>query len=202
MAAGFGAYASEGSDLAVCEPAMTAIELLQTYLLIHDDWMDDDDVRRGGPSVHVQLRGRFGSRPLGDAGAVLAGDLASGYAQDALLETDLPAPRVLAAARVFARIQVEVVQGQLAEMTAARAAAGPVPNVEAIHALKTASYTVRRPLLFGLAPLLVDEANSNDQRIVVGPITQLSEATALCARLERLSVSCLPMPFTGTPLAY
>ena len=58
------------------------------------------------------------------------------------------------------------------------------------------------PLLFGLAPLLVDEANSDDQRIVVGPITQLSEATALCARLERLDVSCLPMPFTGTPLAY
>ncbi|KRA42639.1 hypothetical protein [Devosia sp. Root635] len=58
------------------------------------------------------------------------------------------------------------------------------------------------PLLFGLAPLLVEQANGDDQRIVVGPITQLSEATALCARLERLSVSCLPMPFTGTPLAY
>lgn len=58
------------------------------------------------------------------------------------------------------------------------------------------------PLLFGLAPLLVEEANSDDQRILVGPINQLSEATALCARLERLSVSCLPMPFTGTPLAY
>ena len=58
------------------------------------------------------------------------------------------------------------------------------------------------PLLFGLAPLLVEEASSDNQRIVVGPITQLSEATALCARLERLSVSCLPMPFTGTPLAY
>jgi hypothetical protein len=58
------------------------------------------------------------------------------------------------------------------------------------------------PLLFGLAPLLVDEANSDNQRIVVGPINQLSEATALCARLERLSVSCLPMPFTGTPLAH
>lgn len=57
------------------------------------------------------------------------------------------------------------------------------------------------PLLFGLAPLLVDEANSDNKRIVVGPITQLSEATALCARLERISISCLPMPFTGTPLS-
>jgi hypothetical protein len=58
------------------------------------------------------------------------------------------------------------------------------------------------PLLFGLAPMLVEEANSDNKRLLVGPINQLSEATALCARLERLSVSCLPMPFTGTPLAY
>lgn len=58
------------------------------------------------------------------------------------------------------------------------------------------------PLLFGLAPMLVEEANSDNKRLIVGPINQLSEATALCARLERLSVSCLPMPFTGTPLAY
>jgi len=58
------------------------------------------------------------------------------------------------------------------------------------------------PLLFGMAPLLVEEANSDEQRIIVGPITELSEATTLCDRLERLSVSCLPMPFTGTPLAF
>lgn len=56
------------------------------------------------------------------------------------------------------------------------------------------------PLLFGLAPLLVDEANGNEKRIVVGPITQRSEATALCERLERVAISCMPMPFTGTPL--
>lgn len=56
------------------------------------------------------------------------------------------------------------------------------------------------PLLFGLSPLLMDEAQSDAKRIVVGPITQLSEATALCARLERISVSCLPMPYNGTPL--
>jgi len=58
------------------------------------------------------------------------------------------------------------------------------------------------PLLFGLTPVLADEADSTNKRIVVGPITQLSEATALCARLERISISCLPMPFTGTPLSY
>lgn len=124
------------------ERAMIAIELLQVYLLIHDDWMDDDEVRRGGPAVHVVLRERLGSKRLGDAAAILAGDLACGYAQDALLESDLPAERVLAAARAFARIQEEVVTGQLAEMSTHA-------SVEVIHALKTASYTVTGPLALG-----------------------------------------------------
>ncbi len=122
--------------------AMIAVELLQVYLLIHDDWMDDDDVRRGGPAVHVQLRERLGSTRRGDAAAILAGDLACGYAQSALLESQLPADRVLAAARAFARIQEEVVTGQLAEMS-------EKPSVEVINALKTASYTVTGPLALG-----------------------------------------------------
>lgn len=57
------------------------------------------------------------------------------------------------------------------------------------------------PLLFGMVPLLVDETNSFDKRIVVGPITELSEARALCERFERVSISCQPMVYDGTPLS-
>lgn len=55
------------------------------------------------------------------------------------------------------------------------------------------------PLLLGLSPMLsaTDEETS---RIVAGPIAQLAEATALCQRLERVSIPCLPMPYAGTPL--
>ena len=139
-----GAHCAQGSlaSWAPVDRAMIAIELLQVYLLIHDDWMDDDDVRRGGPAVHVLLRGRLGSKRFGDAAAVLAGDLACAYAQEALLEGDFPAERLLAAARAFARIQEEVVTGQLAEMSTHA-------SVEVIHALKTASYTVTGPLALG-----------------------------------------------------
>jgi hypothetical protein len=56
------------------------------------------------------------------------------------------------------------------------------------------------PLLFGLSPLVIDEANGNDKRIVVGPIAALSEARSLCERFERVSIACIPMPYTGTPL--
>lgn len=152
VAAGYEA-AGGGTDLGLCVPGFLAIELLQVYLLIHDDWMDDDDVRRGGPAVHVALRDRFGSKELGDAGAVLAGDLASAYAQEALLESTLAPERVLRAARAFARIQDDVVVGQLAEFRGTRGLiegiVRPGPTVETIHALKTASYTVTGPLVLG-----------------------------------------------------
>ena len=136
--------------------AAVAVELLQVYLLIHDDWMDDDDVRRGGPTVHVTLRERLGTKQLGDAGAVLAGDLACAYAQEALFEVPLAAERLLGAARAFAQIQEHVVMGQLAEMSpivaASRSAtprsAAPA-TFELIYALKTASYTVTGPLALG-----------------------------------------------------
>lgn len=162
VAAGFEATCSPGErgDWRPCMPAMVAIELLQAYLLIHDDWMDDDDVRRGGPAVHVALRAKLGDASLANAVAILAGDLASAYAQEALLETDLSPERVLAAARAFARIQVEVVTGQLAEMCAGGAGGRPAPSVETIHALKTASYTVTGPLLLGAALAGASEARA------------------------------------------
>ena len=126
--------------------ALMAIELLQTYLLIHDDWMDDDDVRRGGPSVHAMLRERFGSARAGDVAGILAGDYAAALALEALSETPVPAVRVTEAVREFARIQSSVTIGQLIDV---RAAAKGAPAVEAMHDLKTGSYTVRGPVAMG-----------------------------------------------------
>jgi geranylgeranyl pyrophosphate synthase len=60
------AHACGGArDLAM--PAAIAIELLHAYTLVHDDLpaMDDDDERRGRPTVHVAF---------GEAIAILAGD--------------------------------------------------------------------------------------------------------------------------------
>jgi geranylgeranyl pyrophosphate synthase len=56
-----------GGDWRAALPAAVAIELLHTYSLVHDDLpcMDDDDERRGRPTVHV----RFGENV-----AVLVGD--------------------------------------------------------------------------------------------------------------------------------
>ncbi len=130
---------------AVVAPAGVALELLQAYLLAHDDWMDGDETRRGGPSVPAMMRTRFAGTRV-DAMSVLAGDLAAAWARRALLEVAVPAGRVLLAASEMARVEEEVVEGQVLDVCeTARDAA----DVEAMHALKTASYSIRGPVVMG-----------------------------------------------------
>ena len=55
--------------------AASALEFLQASALIHDDLMDGSDTRRGKPAIHKQF---------GDAAAVLIGDLALVWNEEAL----------------------------------------------------------------------------------------------------------------------
>lgn len=61
-----------------------AIEFIHTYSLVHDDLpaMDDDDLRRGKPSTHIQF---------GEAAAILAGDALLTYAFQIIAERDVHA---------------------------------------------------------------------------------------------------------------
>ncbi len=130
------------------EPALAAamsIELLQTYLLIQDDWMDDDPVRRGGPSAHVQLARAFGDPHVGACSALLASDLTWGLAVRTLGRARAKPERRLRAMEVFCAVHQDVVCGQQIDTR------GRAEDVETMHALKTGSYTSRGPLLLGAA---------------------------------------------------
>lgn len=56
------------------------------------------------------------------------------------------------------------------------------------------------PLLLGLSPIVAEQAVGTDKRLVVGPISELAEARALCERFERVAIACMPMPYDGAPL--
>ncbi len=67
-----------GGDEQVAVPAAAAVELFHTWTLVHDDLIDHDAKRRGGPSVH-ELGRQLGQNELGlDAqrSVVYGGDLA------------------------------------------------------------------------------------------------------------------------------
>ncbi len=74
----YAACEANGGGAERATAAACAVELLHTYSLIHDDLpcMDDDDERRGRPTVHVRF---------GEAVAVLAGDALQALAFEALV---------------------------------------------------------------------------------------------------------------------
>ncbi|RMG71872.1 MAG: polyprenyl synthetase family protein [Nitrospirae bacterium] len=90
------AYEACGGEAEELLPQASAIELIHTYSLIHDDLpaMDDDDLRRGKPTNH---------RVFGEAMAILAGDALLTEAFYMFTEGNVfPAENIKAALRVLA----------------------------------------------------------------------------------------------------
>ncbi|MBI4882337.1 MAG: polyprenyl synthetase family protein [Planctomycetes bacterium] len=106
-----GAAAVRG-PLEAALPAACAVELLHTYSLIHDDLpcMDDDDLRRGRPTVH---------RVYGEALALLAGDGLLTLAFE-VLAARLAPPQAARAAAVLGRAagSLGMVGGQVLDLAA------------------------------------------------------------------------------------
>lgn len=133
-----------GIDDDVLLDATLSVELLQSYLLIHDDVMDDDPERRGGPSVHVVMTKKAENEVTGRSLAILAGDLGCAMAQELLLRSELPKERAMAAMNELVRMQWEVIQGQVLDIVG-----GADPAM--VQDAKTASYTTRGPVRLGAA---------------------------------------------------
>lgn len=114
--------------------AAAAVECLHAYSLIHDDLpcMDDDDVRRGLPTVHVEWD---------EATAVLAGDALQTLAFELLAAPEThgdPAARAgLCLALARASGAAGMVGGQALDIAAESAPPLSLPEIERLQNLKT-----------------------------------------------------------------
>jgi len=87
-----------------------AVELIHTFSLIHDDIMDEDDMRRGEPSVHVLW---------GEPMAILAGDTLFSKAFETVLETpinNVSYERVVGALKTVVDSCIKICEGQASDM--------------------------------------------------------------------------------------
>lgn len=144
VAAGYEAVSrSSGAAHLPVLGAAVAVELLQSYFLVHDDWMDQDVTRRGNPTVHTDLARRFADPHLGACGAILAGDLLVGLAHREFHRVALSEADPAALLAEFTRMQLAAVVGQQLDVI------GRTRNALSIYELKTGSYTVSGPLCLG-----------------------------------------------------
>ncbi|MEM0217799.1 MAG: polyprenyl synthetase family protein, partial [Candidatus Nezhaarchaeales archaeon] len=138
--------------------ASISIELTHSYLLIHDDVMDRDEVRRNRPTVwrafrdlHSEIYGHEDAAHYGYSMAIIAGDLSAVYAVQALLRSGFEYDVVLEAVEVLQDIIEKTGHGQILDMTLEKEPLGMVKeeDVLEVHRLKTAVYTIDGPLRMG-----------------------------------------------------
>jgi geranylgeranyl diphosphate synthase type I len=138
-----------GGERAWALDASVGMELLHAYLLVHDDFMDRDEVRRGGPTVHATLTRATGSAHLGASLAVLLGSLCEAWALELVLGAPVPAERAAAAGKLLARALQDVTVGQMQDVSAPLARDLSASDVLAVQRMKTGGYSFELPLRLG-----------------------------------------------------
>ncbi|GAB3455372.1 (2E,6E)-farnesyl diphosphate synthase [Massilia terrae] len=142
-------YASgalSGADPKALARAACAVEMIHAYSLVHDDMpcMDDDELRRGKPTVHVAYD---------EATALLVGDALQSQAFQVLAESDtLPAGRLVAMLRLLAEAAGSsgMCGGQAIDLDSVGLAL-TLEQLERMHQLKTGALLRASVILGALA---------------------------------------------------
>ncbi|WP_426568392.1 polyprenyl synthetase family protein [Streptomyces canus] len=153
--------ACAGRDPAAAAAALrvgAALELLQTCALVHDDVMDRASLRRGRPALHAEVAahhagrvGRERAERFGQSAAILAGDLALAWADDLVAQTPMADWASVVVRRLWSDMRTEMVAGQYLDVQSQVTAARSLPRALRAACLKSALYSVERPLALGAA---------------------------------------------------
>jgi geranylgeranyl diphosphate synthase, type I len=152
----FGYKSFGGKDEKAIIDAAIAVELMEAFLLIHDDIMDQDTLRRGYLTMHKIYENRCQKRyPRADAKrygecmALIAGDIISIMGIEAILASSFPVKNKLAAIDTFNRAVINTCFGQVLDLHSEIEEKVTESDISRVHELKTAIYTFEGPLHMG-----------------------------------------------------
>lgn len=187
----WGYRAIGGVDNDAIVAVATSMEFFQAAALIHDDVMDDSDVRRGLPAAHrrlAQVHREAGWTGLperfGTAGAILAGNLCLTWTDSLFAGAALSRTEAAAARPIFDQMRTQLMGGQFLDVVEAARGwdrldlAGRLASSRHVIAYKSAKYSVEHPLLIGAAAAGADQgglAVLADFGLAVGEAFQLRD---------------------------
>jgi len=136
--------------------AGVAIELIHSYLLIHDDIIDEDKLRRGGHTIPYEYElfhsNRFhkrDSRHFGESMAICIGDLSSHYSLELLSSLRFPEKYKNEALELVNKQIADVIFGEALDVLLEVRDDVKQKDIILVHRLKTARYTFETPMYVG-----------------------------------------------------
>jgi geranylgeranyl diphosphate synthase, type I len=153
---GFRSVLPEPPDAAGLTRAAASLELLHASALVHDDFMDASDTRRGQPAAHKAFEalhrehgwpGR--AEQYGASSAILLGDLLLSWSDEMLRTCGLPGDVVDAALGFFDTTRSEVITGQFLDVSAQARGESDLDQAMRVLRYKSAKYSIERPLHVG-----------------------------------------------------
>lgn len=124
--------------------AAVAVEMTHGALLMHDDFMDQDILRRGGITTHKFYEGKLGNLHHGESMAVSVGDAVLCLGFELLESCGVPG-----ATKQMLRAIANTAHGQEYDVTLEALHDWDEEDVIVLHKAKTAIYTYENPLLIG-----------------------------------------------------
>jgi len=148
------AYKSLGgkNENAIIDIAVSA-ELMQSFLLIHDDIIDDDDLRRGGPTFHRIYAEKYkdydNPKKFGESMAIIAGDLLAAFGNEIISKSDFDEEKKLKLLQKFNKVVKLTGYGEIIDILSGLRTDMTEEEISKMQRLKTAIYTIEGPLHMG-----------------------------------------------------
>lgn len=145
--------------------ATMSMEMSETYLLIHDDIMDDDDLRRGGITTHESYRlvaeerfqGRTNPKNFGNSIGILAGDISCAFSNEIISDCKFNSNYKIRALKELNQIYVVEGYGQALDIFSELRDDVKKEDVILVHEMKTVPYTLDGPIKIGAILAGADE---------------------------------------------
>jgi len=137
--------------------ASLMVEFTEGSLLIHDDIIDRDTVRRGGPTLHKVMESLLGDAHVGVSSAIVGGDLLLIHSIKPLLDTGFSEYTKLHALECWLSALSQCYFGQIYDITLMQKEKLDESHYFHMVDLKTVSYTTFAPIMIGAILAGADE---------------------------------------------
>lgn len=155
----YGFLAAGGEDSDKIVKASMGIELIHSFLLMHDDIIDRDNLRHGIETIHITYRkraqmGNFSgieAEHFGNSMAMLLGDMSSSMGYEVIFNAEFAPESRIKALNKLQKIAYVTLPGEMVDVVLEAKGVATEQEIMRMYEGKTARYTFEGPLHLGAA---------------------------------------------------